>query len=191
MELIPEFKIGLWNGWILSAIFLVHNFIMMFIPPKENTKEMMDQMKKASGKDRLFMYLSQTVYYVIMICAIFMPLKLLTPWFFVGLTIFVLGFILLIVVEVHFFFRKPGQLMTKGFYRISRNPQYVMCYITWTGIGVAVASWVILVLVVLSMIVQHFMILGEEHVCLEKYGDFYHQHMNRTTRYIGIKKAIK
>ena len=140
MELIPEFKIGLWNGWILSAIFLVHNFIMMFIPPKENTKEMMDQMKKASGKDRLFMYLSQTVYYVIMICAIFMPLKLLTPWFFVGLTIFVLGFILLIVVEVHFFFRKPGQLMTKGFYRISRNPQYVMCYITWTGIGVAVAD---------------------------------------------------
>lgn len=183
MSLIPEFQIGLWNGWILSAIFLVHNFIMMFIPPKENTKEMMDQIKQTRGKDRLFIYLSQTVYYFIMICAIFMPLKLWTPWFCIGLTIFVLGFILLIVVEVQLLFRQPGRLMTKGFYLISRNPQYVMCYVTWTGIGVAVASWVILLLVLLSMIVQHFMILSEERICLKKYGDSYREYMKKTPRY--------
>ena len=39
MTLIPEFEIGLWNGWILSAIFIIHNFIMIFIMPKEGEKE--------------------------------------------------------------------------------------------------------------------------------------------------------
>ena len=188
MSLIPEFEIGLWNGWMLSVIFMAHNFLIMFIAPKENVKEMMDQMKQAKGRDKLAGYLSQIVYYVIMLCAIFVPLKLETPWFYVGLAIFVLGLVLIIAAEVQLFYRKPGQLMSKGFYRVSRNPQYVLMHIAWIGIGIATASWVILALVVLSVIIVHFMIRAEEHICLEKYGNAYRGYMNRTPRYIGIPK---
>ena len=153
---------------------------------------MTDQVKQTKGKDRSTIYLSLIVYYGIMICAIFMPLQLWTLWFYIGLAIFAIGMILLIVVEVQLHFRRPGQLMTKGFYRISRNPQYVMMYITWIGIGVVTASWVILMLVFVSMIVQHFMILGEERICFEKYGDTYREYMNRTPRYLGMpKKDVK
>jgi|GEM_PF-6421638 len=53
MSFIPEFGIGLWNGWILSVIFMAHNFLLMFIAPKENMKEMMDQVKQAKGKGQL------------------------------------------------------------------------------------------------------------------------------------------
>ena len=192
MSLIPDFQIGLWNGWILSAIFLVHHFLVMFIIPKENKKEMTDQVKQTKGKDRSTIYLSLIVYYGIMICAIFMPLQLWTLWFYIGLMIFAIGMILLIVVEVQLHFRRPGQFLTKGFYRISRNPQYVMMYITWIGIGVVTESWVILMLVFVSMIVQHFMVLGEEIFCLEKYGNTYREYMKRTPRYIGVpQKDVK
>lgn len=63
-----------------------------------------------------------------------------------------------------------------------------MGYITWIGIGVVTASWVILMLVFVSMIVQHFMILGEERICFEKYGNTYREYMNRTPRYLGVPK---
>lgn len=52
MNLIPEFEIGLWNGWILSVIFLVANYLVMFIAPKDNVKEMMDQVKHANNKNK-------------------------------------------------------------------------------------------------------------------------------------------
>lgn len=188
MSLIPEFEIGLWNGWILSAIFVIHNFLIMFIAPKKNIKEMMDQMKQAKGKDKLVPRLSQTMYYIIMIYAIFMPLKLKTPWLSVGLAVYLSGFILLILAEIQLFYRKPGEPIAKGFYSISRNPQYVMMHITWIGIGIATASWVIFALIVISVIVVHFMILLEEKLCLEKYGNVYREYTNKTRRYVGKLK---
>lgn len=81
--------------------------------------------------------------------------------------------------------------MNKGFYRISRNPIYVMVDIAWIGMAVATASWLLFVLIVFYMIVLHFLILAEERICLEKYGDSYREYMNKTSRYIGIPKSKK
>ena len=188
MPLIPEFGIGLWNGWILSAIFIVVNYLMMFITPKENTKEVMDQVKQAKGKDKLVVVFSYVPYIGIMFYSIFVSLKFGTVWFYVGLTMFTLGMIVLTVAEVQLFFRKPGQLFDKGLYRSSRNPQYVMVYITWTGIGVATMSWVILAFVILAMIVFHFIIRGEEHICLEKYDKSYEDYLKKVPRYFCFFK---
>ena len=184
MSLTPAFEIGLWNGWILAAIFLTANYLLMFISPRENTKEMMDQVKQAQGKDKQLTYITWIPYLSIMIYSIFVPLKLGTLWFYFGLALFALGMIGGGVAEVQLFFRKPGQLMTNGFYHISRNPIYVSCYVILIGIGVATASWLILAFVVLSMIVQHFLILGEERICLEKYGAYYREYMNGVPRYV-------
>ncbi len=122
MSLTPAFEIGLWNGWILAAIFLAANYLLMFISPRENTKEMMDQVKQAQGKDKQLTYITWIPYLSIMIYSIFVPLKLGTLWFYFGLALFALGMIAGIVAGVQLFFRKSGQLMTNGFYRISRNP---------------------------------------------------------------------
>ena len=191
MSLIPGFELGLWNGWILSAIFLIANYLVMFIAPRENVKEMMDQVKQAKKKDKLINLSSMILYIVVMFCSIFVPLKLGSIWFYVGLALFVLG-MSFTIPETQLFFRKKGQLLTKGFYRISRHPIYVMVDIAWIGIGVATESWVLLALIVLYMIVLHFLILAEERICLEKYGDVYREYMKKTPRYIGIpKKEIK
>lgn len=79
--------------------------------------------------------------------------------------------------------------MTKGFYRISRHPIYVMVDIAWIGIGVATVSWLLFALIVFYMIVIHFLIIAEERICLEKYGDVYREYMNKTSRYIGIIRS--
>jgi protein-S-isoprenylcysteine O-methyltransferase Ste14 len=188
MSLIPEFEIGLWNAWILSAIFLAANYSIMFTAPKENVKEMMDQVKQAKGKDKLVNFCSMVVYLGIMFYAIFVPLKLGTTLFYVGLAMFVVGMIGEIITEVQLFFRKQGQLMTKGFFRVSRNPIYVFYFILCIGIGVATASWLILSLAVISIALNHYIALAEERFCLEKYGDAYREYMNKVPRYMGIPK---
>ena len=184
MTLTPAFEIGLWNGWILAALFLTANYLLMFISPRENVKEMMDQVKQAQGKDKQLTYITWIPYLSIVFCSIFVPLKLGTLGFYLGLALFALGTIGGGVAGVQLFFRKPGQLMTNGFYHISRNPIYVSCYVIWIGIGVATASWLILAFVVLSMIVQHFLILGEERICMEKYDASYREYMNGVPRYV-------
>ena len=146
MSLVPDFEIGLWNSWILAAIFLVANYFIMFIAPKENVKEMMDQTKQAKGKDKLITFLSMILYIGIIVFSIFLPLKLNSLWLYVGLALFVLG-MSFTIPEAQLFFRKPGQIMNKGFYHISRHPIYVMVDIALIGIGIAAASWLLLVLV--------------------------------------------
>lgn len=93
MSLIPEFEIGLWNGWILAAIFLVANYFIMFIAPKDNIREMMDQVKYAKKKDKLINLFSMILYIGVMFCSIFVPLKIGSIWFYVGLALFVLGMV--------------------------------------------------------------------------------------------------
>ena len=173
-------------GYLLFA-----NYLVMFIAPIDNIKEMMDQVKQAKKKDKLINLSSMILYIGVMFCSIFVPLKLGSIWFYVGLALFVLG-MSFTIPEAQLFFRKKGQLLTKGFYRISRHPIYVMVDIAWIGIGVATASWLLLALIVFYMIVLHFLILAEERICLEKYGDVYREYMKKTPRYIGIpKKEIK
>lgn len=183
MPLIPEFQIGLWNGWWFSTIFLTINYLLVYIMPKENRKEMMEQVRQSKGKDKLLNYISFIPYLGIMLYAILIPLKLGTSWFYIGAVIFVSGMIALIVATAQLFFREPGRLMTRGFYQTSRNPQYVMYNITWIGIGVATMSLVILMLVLLSIIVQHFIMLCEVRIRLENYDVNYCEYMKRTPRY--------
>lgn len=190
MSLTPEFEIGLWNGWILAAIFLVANYFIMFIAPKENIKEMMEQGKHANKKEKRINLFSMILYIGVMFCSIFVPLKLGSIWFYVGLALFVLG-MSFTIPEAQLFFRKKGQLLTTGFYRISRHPIYVMVDIAWIGMAVATASWLLFALIVFYMIVLHFLIPAEERICLEKYGDAYREYMKRTPRYIGIPKSEK
>ncbi|MCK4528820.1 isoprenylcysteine carboxylmethyltransferase family protein [candidate division WOR-3 bacterium] len=190
MSLIPEFRIGLWNGWILSAIFLIPNYFPMFIAPKENIKELMEQVKQAKGRDKLVSSLSRIPNFGIMVYSIFVPLKIGTPWFYIGLAFFVIGEIGGIISGIQLSFKKPGQPMFKGFYSLSRNPIYVFLNIILISIGIVTASWLILALAVISMILNHYIILAEERFCLEKYGDSYREYMIRVPRYFLFLKKV-
>jgi protein-S-isoprenylcysteine O-methyltransferase Ste14 len=50
-------------------------------------------------------------------------------------------------------------------------------------VGVATASWVILLVTVVVQILMHRTTLAEERFCLKKYGDSYREYMNRVPRY--------
>jgi len=80
---------------------------------------------------------------------------------------------------------------TEGLYRISRNPIYFGTFLMFIGIGIACASWLFLLLIIVFIALYDILIAPEERWCLEKYGDTYREYMNRTPKWIGSPKSEK
>ena len=121
----------------------------------------------------------------------FLPLKLGTSWFYVGLPICLLALVIGFSSVVSFTTTPLDELVTKGTYKISRNPICLAGFLLDFGIGLACASWVFILYAIVDLILMNTMLKAEERFLLDKYGDTYRDYMNRTPRWIGIPKSRK
>jgi protein-S-isoprenylcysteine O-methyltransferase Ste14 len=196
MSLIPAFDIGLWNAWIFELCALLPLPILLLINKRRasksekgaESKSELDYMTKAER--RLFGF-SRVIMFLPIIYSIFLPLKLGTTWFYVGLPIALVGLIMLLTVWVKFatalFDDEP---ITTGLYRYSRHPMYLTNLLMAIGISIACASWLFLLLSIASVLFANVRFAGfEERLCLEKYGSAYREYMDRTPRWLGIPKS--
>jgi hypothetical protein len=83
MSLIPAFKIGLWNAWILQVLF----FLTLIVPNLLMSKEGKERTKRATESvpyGRTQKILAYSTHIVIMpftaLYSIFLPLKIGTAW---------------------------------------------------------------------------------------------------------------
>lgn len=97
----------------------------------------------------------------------FVPLKLGTMWFYTGLVIYVAGFVPLIIAYFNNAATPSSEPVVKGVYKISRNPLYFFTALALLGVSIASASLLMMTLIILYSIFQHFIILGEEMMQLE------------------------
>ena len=118
-----------------------------------------------------------------------MPLKLWTPWFYVGLPVALLGIIGIIIAGISWTTTPPNEPITRGLYRYSRNPLYVAEIVIHLGVGIATASWLLLVYSVVYSVGISAYVRAEEEGCLEKYGDAYRDYMHRIPRWFGRPKS--
>ena len=120
--------------------------------------------------------------------SVFLPLKIGTVWLYVGLPIFALALAMTLMSSISFATTPLGEPVTKGVYRISRHPIYLSGFLLYVGIGIACASWVLLLCAVVWIVLWSIVVPTEERFLLKKYGDAYREYMNRTPRWIGIPK---
>ena len=192
MSLIPAFEIGLWNAWILQVFF----FLTLSIPDFLMSKEAKERTKRAtqfvpfSRTEKILAYSTHVVIMpFVVIYSLFLPLKIGTVWLYVGLPIFALALVMTVITSINFATTPLGEPVTKGVYRISRNPIYLSGFLLYVGIGIACASWVLLLCAVLWIVLWHIVVHAEERFLLEKYGEAYRKYMNRTPRWIGMPKS--
>jgi len=198
MSLIPEFELGLWNAWIITVLGLILSMIPSYINKELANKRMGDERErykwsKLSKTDKTVMI---TIQFIIMpftiIYSFFLPLKLGTVWFYVGLPISILGIIMGFMAGVSFATAPLDEPMTRRVYRISRNPMYFSLFVEYLGIGLSGLSWVFALCAVVLIITFHIWVVrSEEPSLIEKYGSAYREYMNRTPRWIGIPKSSK
>ena len=192
MSLIPAFEIGIWNAWILQVLF----FLTLIVPNSLMSKEGRKRTKSATQSvpfSRTQKILAYSTHVLIMpftiLYSIFLPLKIGTVWLYVGLAIFSLALVISVITSINFATTPLDEPVTKGVYRMSRHPIYLSGFLLYAGIGIATASWVILLCAILWIVLFHIVLPSEEHFLLEKYGDPYREYINKTPRWIGFPKS--
>jgi len=190
MSLIPEFELGLLNAWIITVVYTIIPAIPGQIH-KEVVKKRMGF--KWSKTDKIVGIITHAIIGPFtIIYSFFLPLKLGTVWFYVGLPISILGILMCFMVGVSFSTAPLDKPITNGVYSISRHPAYFSGFLVNLGIGICCLSWVFVLCAVALIISYHIMVVqSEEPATIDKYGDAYREYMNRTPRWIGIPKSEK
>jgi len=196
MSLVPAFEIGLWNAWILMLYVIFYNTVPYILSAARPLYR--EILKKTSGPDiplnktkKIFGEIMFLVFVIPIVYSFFLPLKLSTVWFYVGLFIYLLGVVIGTMAMYDFFTTAVDKLVTKGAYRISRNPMYLGMFLIYIGTGIACISWLFLLLTTVFVILSHIVVITEERFCLKMYGKEYREYLNRTPRWIGIPKTKK
>ena len=186
MSLVPAFEIGVWNAWI----FMLYHFLPMPLMMLVHKEVMQEASKPHSEIERKLYPVGWIMWVAAFIYSIFLPLRVGTMWFYVGLPISLVGLIAYTLVVASFITTQmEKEPLTRGIYRYTRHPMYVTQFVMFAGVGIACASWVFLLFLVVYTIFSVMLAISEERHCLEMYGDVYRQYMNRTPRWIGIPKS--
>jgi protein-S-isoprenylcysteine O-methyltransferase Ste14 len=192
MSLTPAFDIGIWNAWIFMLCYLLTLPLMRLLNKDALEKSDVAAPKQLYSKtENGIVFFYQNSFLLAFIYSIFLPLKLGTAWFYAGLPICLIGFVLLLMGFMNFATAPLGEPLTGGLFRYSRHPTYLTQIIFFIGIGIATASWVFLLFTVLRTISSLMLATPEERACLEKYGDTYREYMKRTPRWLGLPKTFE
>jgi protein-S-isoprenylcysteine O-methyltransferase Ste14 len=124
--------------------------------------------------------------------SIFLPLATDILWFYAGLVVYLAGWVFHFLAWRAFATTPVDKPNTTDIYRISRHPWYIGMFFVYIGTGIASASWLFLLLVlVFSAPIRNALMIAEERECVQRFGSAYRDYMNRTSRWIGRPKSNK
>jgi protein-S-isoprenylcysteine O-methyltransferase Ste14 len=185
VSLIPAIKLGLWNAWIFVLPLIITSMFGARILGKRKSEEDSSIPKKAKALSNLYFLIVVLSYTY----SVFLPLRLNTIWFIIGLLIYIVSMLFLLTGLSNFADTPVDELVTKGAYSISRNPSYLSAILVNISIGIACLSWVFLLTAIVDFILLHYYVVEvEEPFLLENYEETYREYMKRTPRWIGLPK---
>ena len=185
MKILPEYSLGIANGWIPLGLYFL-GFMLSLLPYSKEARNWLFQNPVNRGRRALLFLrrigqLSMVAYILMMILT---PLDFHSSAFLPGALIFFSGLILEISALHYFRIAPLGQPVVAGPYRVSRNPQWVGLFLALLGSAVAAGVWLYIAMVLVVGVIYHIQILDEEALCIEKFGDSFRSYMNRIPRYL-------
>ena len=121
-----------------------------------------------------------------MLATAWTPFTSLLPLLWVGLLVYAFGIGMLFKALKAIVETEPDGLFLSGPYRVSRNPLYVAATAVFLGICAATANILLLLYLVSSVLLQHWMILAEERMCKQRFRSSYETYMKDVPRYLPI-----
>ena len=188
MLLMPAFEIGIRNAWmfIIPYAYIYFGLGRLIV----DSKATLFAWPSYTKREKIFFGVLTAIFFGPWIYAIFLPVKLGGAWLYTGLPIYLLGVIFVIMAVLSFSTTPLDKPVTKGIYRISRHPMDFGVFLVLVGMGLASASWVVLLCAILFLVLQGTILeKAEERMCCEKFGNVYLEYMNRTPRWTGLPKS--
>lgn len=192
MSWIPKFEFGVWNAWLpMIVVCPLTTPIIMLIDKIFGTGDIVKKMGEGpTDKEAVRLNGIYTAVLILLLAySIFLPLKLGSAWFTLGLILYLAGLIMFFATIIVGARTPPGQVFTRGIYRFSRNPGYLSMLVMIFGVGVASASWLFLLFFAVLAYLQIVYVGIEERECLQKFGAAYQEYLERTPRWIGLPKS--
>ncbi len=185
MELFPALRLGWLNGWLFLPFVYLSTEGFAKSLPKAISPRLFDH-GAWTRRDETIALLAGIPTLAYFILLILTPLKIYSWLLPTGIVLFAAGTIAC-VLSIWMFAKTPeGEPVTRGLYRISRNPQTVGMFIAIIGAAIAIGSWIALGVVLVWGVFLHPRVLAEEKTCLAKYGDAFRQFMERVPRYLIV-----
>jgi len=192
MSLMPAFKLGIWNAWILQVIFYLSMFIPDFFLDKEARKKSkrMSQFPPFKKTEKILAISTHAIIMpVVFLYSLFLPLKIGTAWLYAGLSLFVVALVISITALFNIASAPADKPLAIGVYKFSRHPMYFSGFLMIISVGISCASWVVLLLAVIWIVFWRIAVPAEERFLIEMYGESYRNYMEKTPRWIGIPKS--
>ena len=189
MSLVPAFEIGVWNAWIFMSSFLLQMLAVLLVGKRVWARSSLPSGFKRSKLEKITPLIGNTVWLLATIYSIFLPLRLGTAWFYTGLSVFLVGVIILAVATANFAATPAEKPATKGAYSFSRHPLYLSMIIIYIGTGIASASWLFILLGIANILWIRTDAIAEERYCLARYNKDYRDYINKTPRWLGIPQS--
>jgi protein-S-isoprenylcysteine O-methyltransferase Ste14 len=188
MSLIPAFELGLWNAWIFMIWTIVIPILLNFIIKEKGVSKILRTSVPMKYEKSLNIISMGAVIFGFLY-SIFLPLIINSLWFYIGLLIFLFGFIFNLSILITLRSANLDKPFTNGPYNYSRHPGYFSLFMIMISISIMSLSWVFLLIVIICGI--HLIIVApvEEKYCLKKYGSNYKDYIERTPRWIGLPKS--
>ena len=187
MSLVPAFELGLWNAWIFMLPLIIISIFGVRIFGKRASGEN----SGLTRREKICFACMHLIVIASYAYSIFLPLKLGTAWFYIGLLIYLPGMLIVIIAILNFATTSLDKPVTQGIYRFSRNPMYVGEFLINISVSIVCLSWIFFLVTVVVAILEQNVVIAEERFCLGKYGNAYREYMNRTPRWIGIPRSSK
>ncbi|MFC1912229.1 methyltransferase family protein [Chloroflexota bacterium] len=183
MSLIPAFEIGLWNAWWFMIIFPLQWLVILIIPG-----HISERTGGVPGQDRIVPFLNNGLWVIATLYSIFLPFQVGTPWFWIGLLLFIDGLVLLVLATSSIARTPMDKPFTSVVYHFSRHPGYLSMILVYLGVSIAAVSWLFLLVTLVTFFLLHNQVGKEESYCCVKFGNAYSEYMSKTPRWIGIPK---
>jgi len=182
MVIIPELEIGLFNGWIPFAVYIIIFGITMACFPKAVRARLYDR-SLWTDKQKILTTIGKLFSFTNIVLFFLSPVRFYLPVFIIGTVLWIAGVTGLITALINYRNTSLDVPVTRGLYRISRNPQIFSIWIIFLGICFLIGSGLSLFLFIISLVFLHTSVLAEENACLKQYGDSYRIFMDKVPRY--------
>lgn len=188
MTLLPEFQLGLLNGWLPLLLYFIGFILSVSSYSKESRVWLFNNPRDPGNKTlSLFRFIGQLMMVAFIVMMVLTPLKLNTPILFAGAVVYAIGYVF-VMSALNFFRKAPiGQPVVNGPYSKSRNPQWVGLFLVFLGSAFATGVWLYIAMIILVGFIYHIQILDEETACINRYGSSYREYMARIPRYLFFK----
>jgi protein-S-isoprenylcysteine O-methyltransferase Ste14 len=149
---VSAFEMGVWNVWLFMSVFILQMFVIMAAGKRVMERSHIPKEAKQNRIDKYTGPIANLVWLITLGYSVFLPLQLGTFWFYVGLTVFIIGAILLIISTRDFVVATSDQTIITGAYKFSRHPMYLATFLICLGSSIASVSIIFLMLTTIMVL---------------------------------------